>query len=60
MKKIIVLILITIAAGLNANAQIGKVAAMKGKVTNGYDFWLYAPQQYFERTNDKFPALTDR
>ena len=57
MKKVIALILIAIAASLGANAQIGKMAAMKGKVTNGYDFWLYAPQQYFERTTDKFPVI---
>lgn len=57
MKKIITLTLIAIAVSLGANAQIGKVAAMKGKVTNGYDFWLYAPQQYFERTTDKFPVI---
>lgn len=57
MKKVIALILIAIAASLSANAQIGKMAAMKGKVTNGYDFWLYAPQQYFERTTDKFPVI---
>lgn len=57
MKKVIALILIAVAANLGANAQIGKMAAMKGKVTNGYDFWLYAPQQYFERTTDKFPVI---
>ena len=57
MKKVFALILIAIAASLGANAQIGKMAAMKGKVDNGYDFWLYAPQPYFDRPTDKFPVI---
>ena len=57
MRKIIALLLIAIATSSVANAQIGKAAAMKGKVEDGYDFWLYAPQQYFEQQDREFPVI---
>ena len=57
MRKIIALLLIAIATSSVASAQIGKAAAMKGKVENGYDFWLYAPQQYFEQQDREVPVI---
>ena len=38
-------------------AQPGKMAAVTNKVNNGYDFWLYAPQAYFDQPNGKFPVV---
>ena len=40
-----------------AMAQPGKMAAVTGKVSNGYDFWLYAPQAYFDQPGEKFPLV---
>lgn len=39
------------------NAQPGKMAAVSGKVSNGYDFWLYAPQSYFDNPTEKQPVI---
>ncbi len=57
MKRFITFIALTIAIQLVALAQPGKMAAMTNKVSNGYDFWLYAPQAYFDRPAEKFPVV---
>ena len=59
MRKFVTILAIIIAAQQVAVAQVGKVAAMRGKVENGYDFWIYAPEDYFVRTNDMFPLIID-
>ena len=40
-----------------AQAQIGKVAAMRNKVPDSYNFWLYAPNEYYEYPDDLFPVI---
>jgi len=57
MKKTLLTIIIAFIATFAAQAQAGKMAAIKGKVNNGYDFWLYAPQSYFERPDSKCPVI---
>ena len=57
MKKIISIVTIIVTTLITTNAQPGKMAAMTGKVSNGYDFWLYAPQAYFDQPNEKFPVV---
>lgn len=57
MKKIITIIIVAIVTAFAADAQIGKIASMAGKVKNGYDFWLYAPQCYFDSTETKVPVI---
>ena len=55
-KFVLSLIFIALACQM-ALAQPGKMAAVTGKVNNGYDFWLYAPQAYFDQPNEKFPVV---
>ena len=57
MKKIISIVTIIVTTLITTNAQPGKMAAVTGKVSNGYDFWLYAPQAYFDQPNEKFPVV---
>lgn len=57
MRKIIISLFLSIATILATHAQPGKMAAMSNKVSNGYDFWLYAPQAYFDQPNEKFPVV---
>lgn len=57
MKKIITIIILVATTMIAAHAQPGKMAAMTNKVKNGYDFWLYAPQVYFDQPNEKFPVV---
>lgn len=37
-------------------AQVGQLAAIRGEVEDGYDFWLYVPSDYSE-TLDKTPVI---
>lgn len=37
-------------------AQVGQLAAIRGEVEDGYDFWLYVPSDYSE-TFDKTPVI---
>ena len=57
MKKIISIVTIIVTTLITTHAQTGKMAAVTGKVSNGYDFWLYAPQAYFDQPNEKFPVV---
>ena len=57
MKKTIAIIVAVLATTLAAQAQIGKKMAVNGKVENGYDFWLYAPEAYFDGTEQEFPLI---
>ena len=57
MKKIISIVTIIFTTLITTHAQPGKMAAVTGKVSNGYDFWLYAPQAYFDQPNEKFPVV---
>ncbi len=57
MKRIISIVTIIVTTLITTHAQPGKMAAVTGKVSNGYDFWLYAPQAYFDQPNDKFPVV---
>ncbi len=57
MKKIISIVTIIVTTLITTHAQPGKMAAVTGKVSNGYDFWLYAPQAYFDQPNEKFPVV---
>lgn len=57
MKRIISIVIIIVTTLITTHAQPGKMAAVTGKVSNGYDFWLYAPQAYFDQPNEKFPVV---
>ena len=57
MKRIISIVVIIVTTLITTHAQPGKMAAVTGKVSNGYDFWLYAPQAYFDQPNEKFPVV---
>lgn len=57
MKRIISIVVIIVTTLITTHAQPGKMAAVTGKVSNGYDFWLYAPQAYFDQLNEKFPVV---
>lgn len=57
MKKILTTLVFVVITLQVALAQPGKMAAMTNKVSNGYDFWLYAPQAYFDQPNEKFPVV---
>ena len=57
MKRIISIVTIIVTTLITTHAQPGKMAAVTGKVSNGYDFWLYAPQAYFDQPNEKFPVV---
>ncbi|WP_317125809.1 carboxylesterase family protein [Prevotella koreensis] len=37
-------------------AQVGQLAAIRGEVEDGYDFWLYVPSDY-SKTFDKTPVI---
>jgi len=57
MKRILFFLVLIVAVQQVALAQPGKMAAMKGKVSNGYDFWLYAPQSYYDNPDAKQPVI---
>lgn len=57
MKRIFLLLALITSFYVAVLAQPGKMAAVTGKVSNGYDFWLYAPQAYFDQPNEKFPVV---
>ena len=57
MKKILSTFVFIVITLMMANAQPGKMAAITGKVSNGYDFWLYAPQSYFDKPDAKQPVI---
>ena len=57
MKKIISIVVFIVTTLTTTYAQPGKMTAMTNKVNNGYDFWLYAPQAYFDQPNEKFPVV---
>lgn len=57
MKKILSTLVFVVITLMVANAQPGKMAAMTNKVSNGYDFWLYAPQSYFDNPDAKMPLI---
>lgn len=57
MKKILSTFVFIVITLMMANAQPGKMAAVTSKVSNGYDFWLYAPQAYFDQPGEKFPLV---
>ena len=57
MRKILITLLLLLAAQQVAQAQIGQVAPMRGKVSDSYNFWLYAPNEYYEYPEDLFPVV---
>ena len=57
MKKILLILVFIAITLMTTNAQPGKMAAMTSKVNNGYDFWLYAPQSYFDKPDIKQPVI---
>jgi len=57
MKKTLVILLLTIASSIIAHAQQGQIAAMRGKVHDGYNFWLYAPNEYYDYNDELFPVV---
>lgn len=58
MKKTIAIICLFIfAASQLAQAELGKVAAMRNKVPDSYNFWLYAPNEYYDYPDDLFPVI---
>lgn len=57
MKKILSTFVFVVITLMVANAQPGKMAAITNKVSNGYDFWLYAPQSYFDNPDAKMPLI---
>ena len=40
----------------SGTAQVGQLAAIRGEVEDGYDFWLYVPSDY-SKTFDKTPVI---
>lgn len=56
MKRIFLFLALIVALQQVAMAQPGKMAAIT-KVNNGYDFWLYAPQAYFDSPDKDFPVV---
>lgn len=57
MKKLFAILFLFLTITPIAQAQIGKVTAIKGKVDNGYNFWLYAPQAYADQPQRDFPLV---
>ena len=58
MKKIIsIIILITAIMPLAQAQYIGQVTAMRNKVPDSYNFWLYAPNEYYDYPSDLFPVI---
>ena len=58
MKKIIAIIILIATIMPLAQAQyIGQVTAMRNKVADGYNFWLYAPNEYYDYPDDLFPVI---
>ncbi len=57
MKRFFLFLSLIVSIQQVAFAQPGKMAAVTGKVSNGYDFWLYAPQAYFDSPNERFPVV---
>ncbi len=57
MKKIIIILMLLVAAQQVAVAQIGQIAAMRNKVDDGYNFWLYAPNEYYDYDDELFPVV---
>lgn len=58
MKKALIIILAVVLASLQlVQAQQGKMAAMRNKVPDAYDFWLYAPNEYYDYPDDLFPVI---
>lgn len=57
MKKVALLslLIITVALHLSA-APPGQVAAVRN-VPDAYNFWLYAPEEYSEQPDTKFPVI---
>ncbi|MBR6489701.1 MAG: prolyl oligopeptidase family serine peptidase [Muribaculaceae bacterium] len=55
-KSVLSLIFIVLVCQM-AVAQVGKMAAVTNKVNNGYDFWLYAPQSYYDNPTAKQPVI---
>lgn len=59
MKKTLISILLLVCAILfaaEAMAQKGQMAAIKGAVEDGYNFWLYVPHDYAE-TLERTPVI---
>lgn len=59
MKKTLISILLLVCAILfatEAMAQKGQLAAIKGAVEDGYNFWLYVPHDYAE-TLERTPVI---
>ena len=58
MKKIITtLILVATVLPLVHAQDNGQIAAMRNKVSNGYNFWLYAPNEYYDYNDELFPVV---
>lgn len=57
MTKRIILSIALIFSAVACYSQSGKLAAMKGVVKNGYNFWLYAPAEYFENSEQRMPLI---
>ncbi len=56
MNRILAIITFTLVA-VAVHAASGQIAAMRGVVPDGYNFWLYAPQEYKEQPDAKFPVI---
>ena len=50
-------LLLVAALTSTMQAASGKVAAMRDVVPDGYDFWLYAPEEYDEKPHERFPVI---
>ncbi|MCQ2288401.1 MAG: dienelactone hydrolase family protein [Muribaculaceae bacterium] len=53
--SIIAVVLLALVSGV-AQAASGKVAAIRS-VADGYNFWLYAPSEYYEHPDEDFPVI---
>ena len=53
----ILLVTLVLLAPLAAGAQNGYMAAMRNKVQDGYNFWLYEPQEYVDHPDEVFPVI---
>lgn len=54
-KRCAILLIATLSI-TSVMAQVGQLAAIRGEVEDGYDFWLYVPSDYSE-TFDKTPVI---
>lgn len=57
MKKTIIIIFFAVMSLPWCMAQQGQVAAVRNQVPDAYNFWLYAPQEYFDNPDEDFPLI---